>query len=950
MKKVGDMGMVSPAVRRGPIRFPGRPGHAGRIVRGTAVVALVAGVLTTTTAHVSAAPEQVLQTVRVGLAADGTVSSVRSTAVRRTDGEDATSQAQTFDPADVAGDLPVRVQTAYRLGDRAGTDLSDLAGRSGTAVIQVTVQNVTVEPQSVSSGDLTQTALVGTPMSVVASAHLGGDGLAQVVTGGTGPATDGVLGQGADGDVVQWTAVLAPPRLSPTTTFTLVLTGDKLAVPTFDIAVQPRFVADASFQDLLQTAFDPQSASSTVALQRETAETITKVNDAIRDAGTSLALVQQQLNSSAASLGQRTYGALQASTADLGSRLEAVASSLDQTDDELASSLGGAQRAMVDQLKQAVDFMKQVLGDPARTGDPTAVLLPPDPTRSDCVGAHAFAYPRSKAADLSIYQHVKIAQATLTELVGAGHACAQRIQGELMDAIGAVPRTPEDVAACARSASAVCAIVNAEGAIASAFGQIDAYKKDITDAFSPEWLTALEESVPAFVQAYDNGTDRADDGIEGEIAGLTTDKGDVKALTADLEALRSTLEPVSKALADVRLSDVYEGVDAIATAVQGLHFADTDAQSTQVLGKILTEFCADAGGTTVDQAISDILTAVGITSCADVPADPSALVDRLGSAITAIGSVQTALAAMPSQTDVQKSITDAAKQISRVDGDIADLEAALAGDSSGLVQALAKLKDDLGELTGLAGTIDGTVEDIRAAQGDGGTIATALDRAFQGLAQARTEALGADGAADAQGGTLGAAEQRLAGADASSSRSDVSARVQALVQGMSDVQHDVDDVTDQTARSIGASRAGIDARYGLLAQVLGKNVMSVVRQMDKSLGGSVSSMTAAEKTLTDDLKAVLTGIGSPTGTTGLIGAMRDNANKTNDQVLHISTASDEAAAVGARRSVGADQQRLEWQQFSSVISAQASFPAFHLDGLSPDSTTLSVFTFHIGKD
>jgi hypothetical protein len=120
--------------------------------------------------------------------------------------------------------------------------------------------------------------------------------------------------------------------------------------------------------------------------------------------------------------------------------------------------------------------------------------------------------------------------------------------------------------------------------------------------------------------------------------------------------------------------------------------------------------------------------------------------------------------------------------------------------------------------------------------------------------------------------------------------------------------------------------------------------------MDRSLGGSVSSMSAAERTLTDDLKAVLTGIGSPTGTTGLIGAMRDNANRTNDQVLHISTASNEAAAVGARRSVGADQQKLEWQQFSSVISAQASFPAFHLDGLAPDSTTLSVFTFHIGKD
>jgi hypothetical protein len=608
---------------------------------------------------------------------------------------------------------------------------------------------------------------------------------------------------------------------------------------------------------------------------------------------------------------------------------------------------------MVDQLKQAVDFMKQVLGDPARTGDPTAVLLPPDPKRSDCVGAHAFAYPNSKAAGLSIYQHVKIAQATLTELVGAGRGCAQRIQGELVNAIGTVPQTPQDVAACARSASAVCAIVNAEVSIDAAFGRVEQSRQEISDALNPAWLSALETSVPSFVTAVTADTERTDDGIQGEIAAIADkgSKGDISGLVAELDALDGALQPVADALGEVDLDDLYDAYDDIAGAVAGVPaFTAGDSSATALLGGIVSQFCADvAGGGPLPAGLQQILDALKITDCSGV-SDPAALTDHLLKAVTAINQVKTAVTSMPTRKDVSGSINAATREITTVRADIADAKSALTGDAGSLASALTSLEQHLAALSGTADTINGTLDDITAAQRPGGTIDKALDKAFDGLAAAREDALGPDGTADAQGGTLGAAEQRLAGADASSSRSDVSARVQALVQGMSDVQHDVDDVTDQSARSITASQAGIDKQYGLLTQVLGKNVLGVVRQMDRSLGGSVSSMSAAERTLTDDLKAVLTGIGSPTGTTGLIGAMRDNANRTNDQVLHISTASNEAAAVGARRSVGADQQKLEWQQFSSVISAQASFPAFHLDGLAPDSTTLSVFTFHIGKD
>ena len=50
----------------------------------------------------------------------------------------------------MATDLPVRVLTAWRTAEGAGTDLSDLQGYSGRVAIDLTVQNLTVRPQVLS--------------------------------------------------------------------------------------------------------------------------------------------------------------------------------------------------------------------------------------------------------------------------------------------------------------------------------------------------------------------------------------------------------------------------------------------------------------------------------------------------------------------------------------------------------------------------------------------------------------------------------------------------------------------------------------------------------------------------------------------------------------------------------------------------------------------------------
>src|SRR5690348_3537195 len=86
-----------------------------------------------------------LQAVEVDMDADGTLTDVAGTVVDTTeDPADADSDQTDYSPAEVAGDLPVRVVPMWRTAEGAGSDLSDLQGYDGRIRIDLTVQNLTV--------------------------------------------------------------------------------------------------------------------------------------------------------------------------------------------------------------------------------------------------------------------------------------------------------------------------------------------------------------------------------------------------------------------------------------------------------------------------------------------------------------------------------------------------------------------------------------------------------------------------------------------------------------------------------------------------------------------------------------------------------------------------------------------------------------------------------------
>ena len=353
-----------------------RPSRAGRTVRASLAVALVGALLSAGGAPAQAVGEQVLQQVDVRLGTDGALTAVESTSVRR--GEEGGEALQTaLDTQEAADELPVRIQTAYRLGDEAGTDLGEIAGRSGRVVLDLTVQNTTVRPEEVTydAGGVqrSQFALVGVPLTVVASAVLGEGSLAEVVTGeeGDDDVTNGVLSRGGGGEPrVQWATMLAPPRLAPSATFRLVLDTDDFEVPSFDIGVQPGLVTDTSLTGLLDEAFSDDRGGA-IDTEARTIEVIGDVTSVLTQAGAVLTDIETRLSDSAERLGAQTIADLQSSSVGVSEQLGSLSADLARLDGSLGEQLGGVQDDAVQALSSSLTEVKDVLGDPARIKPPT---------------------------------------------------------------------------------------------------------------------------------------------------------------------------------------------------------------------------------------------------------------------------------------------------------------------------------------------------------------------------------------------------------------------------------------------------------------------------------------------------------------------------------------------------------------------------------------------------
>lgn len=140
--------------------------------------ALLFSSCTTQNASISEATN-ILQNVDIALTDAAEVSNIDSTVIsfNASTGQSSTEN-QTYTLRDVVNQLPVRITTRYTTDETAGNDLGDLEGYTGDVSINITVENLTVQPETltydVAGTQKSKSTLVGAPLSVAASTTLTG--------------------------------------------------------------------------------------------------------------------------------------------------------------------------------------------------------------------------------------------------------------------------------------------------------------------------------------------------------------------------------------------------------------------------------------------------------------------------------------------------------------------------------------------------------------------------------------------------------------------------------------------------------------------------------------------------------------------------------------------------------------------------------------------------------
>lgn len=427
----------------------------GHVAAGVALLLLLAG-CTNPNQGPDLPPQRILQSVAVKMAPDSTMTAIESTTVSvRENAGDATTETVKYSPKEVADKLPVRVTTAYRTADRTGTNLNDLAGHNGRIEIDITVQNLTMQPENltydVAGTSRTQPALVGAPLTVVASTALAGVAPTDVITAtgsSTAAATNGVLSRSENGDaVVQWAALLASPQMGANATLTLVADAKDFKVPTIDMSVQAGLVTDPSVSRVLESAFNT-SPTSQLALEQRTIQVITDVNQVLTRASTDISKVRKNLDSTSKTLGTRSVKELQESTKGVATSMKALDGQLTQLNSDIKGTVAGAQSAVLQELGQTVDAMDKLLGD--TSGDPPA----PRVSGKGCstvVGA-----PQAVG---SVYGNLVQVSAQLEGYATASKNCKAEAQQVLLRSVG--PAEP-NAKLCKDDKSTTCSIWAAE--------------------------------------------------------------------------------------------------------------------------------------------------------------------------------------------------------------------------------------------------------------------------------------------------------------------------------------------------------------------------------------------------------------------------------------------------------------------------------------------------------
>lgn len=904
-------------------------------------------------------PQRVLQTVGVQIGPDGATLAIDGQSVAVSENAtEATTETATYSPQEVAADLPVRIATAYRTEDGTGSNLGDLEGFSGRIQIDLTVENLTTTAENLSydvaGTKRTQPAMVGAPLTVVASTALAKTLATDVVTTSEAKdvaTTNGLLSQSENGDaVVQWATVLAPPQLGASATLTLVTDATDFRVPTIDLSVQPGLVTDPSVSGVLDGAFNT-SPTSELALTRRTIDVVADVNDVLARASKDISDVRENLDSTSETLGKRTVEDLQSSTKTVASSMKSLDGELSALRGDITSSVLSSQTSVLARLDETVSSVDAMLGDTST--EPPAIRV----TGKGC--STTVSKPQKGP---SLYQSLQQVSTQLDSYAGASDKCKEEAQEALLRSVG--PEKP-DAENCEENRSTTCALYATQTGLAATMAKfvangdaIIAELQPLIDSTDPEGdFTALSDGVDALVELVgaEEEQQKPDENVPpfentpGDLVKVTEALDEVTKRSAELattvgevsaEAVSARKEITGQDDAAVRAPKPEEDDDAKPEEVVPEFAAGSMlAQNAQLANELCTLDDAPQGVTPETVAkLRSYLVAQGcpvpgvdaegnavqpdpLTAPEGYPAPmQQRLIDQAESwtkianeteSTNQESKINIALAALATQ--IEKTKTLLAEVGTSVDDDaekVAELR-------EGLI-AIAKSRDDLAtQLASVTDLQDTIRESFRSAADD-------TTREVEKQTEKSIREVG---------------KQANIDSDAVGEMFDKSAA--GLSNAAEQVSKNGTRTIEQERRKLASSQRGNSAAAN-------KDINSAIAGMAASIAGSSRDVNGATSQLKGNLSKVLQDMGTrKVDGSGLLGSMTTSAARVGSADYQLAQASDTANSYAGVRGEDVEGILLRQAQTRQSLEEAATLPAFHLD-LPENTESTTVYTFRIG--
>lgn len=923
-----------------------------------------------------------LESIDIAVSPSGAVTAVSGTTVSVSpDGRRAAAGTRTYAPRDVAKDLPVRVRTAYRTADGAGTDLSEIAGYTGRVTVDVFVENLTVKPQSltydVAGTSRTRTALVGAPLTLSAAVSLdtGPDSVITASSDAQG-VTNGVLSGTGDGkSQVQWAALLAPPQLGATADLRLVVDAVDFKVPEFDLSVQTGLITDPSVQGLMDAAFRTDTGSQ-LALTTSTIGVLSQVNESLAKAHAIVDRVSTTLTGNADTIGTQTLADLTSSSQSLSSSMQSIGTDLDGLTQTLTQTLTSTQSSTTAQLLQVVNTASAIMGDTSRPAQvpsleslgcqaqpgagPTAQALVGSETPAPAQGsgdAAGAAGPAAAQADSGngVYGSVNRVSGLLQAYAQANDDCKAAVQAQLSEALG-----DADTSTCTQgSVSATCSLAAAQQQVNAAVASLGEQADAVTAALQPETRADVLTSSTTLgekVTGVETALNRLAPSEGGEGTGdLSTElealNQAVDALTPGVDALVSTLDDIHSSATAAQANNTTaraQIADAARDLCTEIASAKDPALLQQARARLTSTPCPGAGGGAADNKPAD--------GAADKPADdkpgggdaaddkPADKPDDGSSADAALSAQSTSLEQVVTASDTTTPGGATKKDVDAVRTAVADVAAA----RDAIVLAVDGAPDDPSKPS-----LSGSLKDLRTAVTDLRSGYDALNASVDKLDQDQTAAAAgvrtafdktAKETTDAVSTTVGT-QIRLIGAQAETSRAAVGASFDAATSGM---RTSAGAITSDSARTIQEQTAQIQDQAAGSSAALSSQIEGSLTSMTQGLTGSVVDIEAARSLLTSDLDRVLLDIGSPDGSgTGLVGIMSSSAALAGSAGHQVAAANQAVAAHGAVRAQDMEGILLQQAQVKASLQAQSRVNGLAAPRPAAEQRTI-VYSFRVG--